>query len=148
MARKETLGKIEFVLKQRREAIKNGLAGDHSLLQQMQQQGGCGDVVDFASDSVFGEISSQLVEVASRELRSIETALKRMAVGKYGKCETCNCNIGLPRLQALPYATLCIECQRENELMGSARHGDPDWGRVLDVSTEDPPLPDLDIHFS
>ncbi|MBX3417141.1 MAG: TraR/DksA C4-type zinc finger protein [Pirellulaceae bacterium] len=148
MARKETLAKIEEVLKQRREAIKNAMAGDHSLLEQMQQSGGVGDVVDFASDSSFGEISSQLIEVASRELRSIEVALKRMKAGNYGKCELCNCNIGLPRIQALPYATLCISCQRENEQKGSNRYGDPDWGRVLDVSSDEPTLPDLDIRFS
>ncbi len=147
MARKETLAKIEAVLKQRREALQNALAGDHSLLEQMQQHGG-GDVIDFASDSTFGEISSQLVEVASRELRNIEIALKRIQAGKYGKCEYCNGTIGLPRLQALPYATMCINCQRQSERNELDKSGNPDWGKVFDSHGDDRTLPDLDIHFS
>ena len=148
MARKETLAKIEQVLKQRREALKNALAGDDSLLQQMNQQSSGGDVIDFASDSTFGEISSQLAEVTSRELVNIEIALKLMKAGKYGKCELCNGTIGLPRLEALPYATLCIDCQRECEKNGSNHSGQTDWSRILENPADDGRLNDLDIRFS
>ena len=105
------------------------------MLQELRAQSK-GDVVDFAVDAVQDEISSQLAEVESRELTYIENALERMQAGGYGVCEHCNTNIPLARLQALPYATLCIRCQREAEKSGVSRSS-PDWGRLIDTSTVD-----------
>lgn len=45
----------------------------------------------------------------------ITEALERMDKGKYGSCEDCGREIDLERLEALPYTTLCFECQREEE---------------------------------
>jgi DnaK suppressor protein len=66
MSRKEALGKLREVLLVRREAIRKALAGDLSLLRQLADDGG--DVIDVAMDTAQDEISSQLVEVESREL--------------------------------------------------------------------------------
>lgn len=77
-----------------------------------------GDVIDAALDSTQDEISSQLAEVESRELASIENALQQMQIGRYGVCEICNSKIPMARLNALPYATMCIACQRDVERMG------------------------------
>jgi DnaK suppressor protein len=74
--------------------------------------------MDAAYDSAQDEISSQLAEVESRELASIENALDRMKSGQYGLCEVCNCRIPMARLNALPYATMCIGCQRDVERTG------------------------------
>ena len=54
----------------------------------------------------------------SRELANIERALEQMREGNYGVCELCSSSIPLARLQALPYATTCINCQREAEESG------------------------------
>ena len=43
-----------------------------------------------------------------------------MRDGKYGSCEVCNGKIPLARLNALPYATMCIDCQRDLERSGPA----------------------------
>jgi DnaK suppressor protein len=43
-----------------------------------------------------------------------------MRDGKYGSCEVCGGKIPLARLNALPYATMCIECQRDLERSGGA----------------------------
>ena len=144
MGRKETLNEMKAVLFQRREALRQALAGDDSLLRQMNQDS-VGDVIDFASDSAFGELSSQLAEVASRELLNVEVALQLLANGRYGVCEGCNQSIPVARLQALPYATTCIECQRQNESSGNSRSHD--WGRLLDRS-DDYRLTDLDFNIS
>ena len=103
-------------------AISAALAGDLNLLRELRGQPS-GDVVDAALDTAQDEISSQLAEVESRELASIENALERMRDGQYGVCEGCSCSIPMARLNALPYATLCIDCQREMERY-------PDWGRA------------------
>lgn len=118
MARKDALLNLHAILVRRRDALRRALAGDLTLLRELRSESP-GDVIDAAVDSAQDEISSQLAEVEARELGSIETALERMKDGSYGTCEVCGGKIPLARLQALPYATMCIGCQRELELEGS-----------------------------
>lgn len=117
MARKDALLNQHAILIRRRDALRSALAGDLSLLKELRSESP-GDVIDAALDSTQDEISSQLAEVESRELASIENALQRMQIGHYGVCEICNSKIPMARLNALPYATMCIACQRDVERMG------------------------------
>jgi DnaK suppressor protein len=107
------MDKIKAVLLKRRNALRQSLAGDISYLSDTKEQ--VGDEIDAALDTAAGEASSQLAEVESRELAEIELALTRIKEGSYGKCEDCQKTIGAIRLQALPYATLCINCARKDE---------------------------------
>lgn len=43
-------------------------------------------------------------------LRKVEHALKRIEAGTYGLCESCSEPIPVARLDALPYATFCVNC--------------------------------------
>jgi len=131
MARKDTILKMREVLLVQRDALRKALAGDLSLLHELRDQSG-GDVVDFALDSAQDETSSQLAEVESRQLANIDNALERMREGTYGQCEFCDSKIPLTRLKALPYATSCIDCQREYERQGGVGMPDSDWSRVVD----------------
>ncbi len=131
MSRKDAILNMRQVLLKRRDALRKALAGDLSLLKELRAQAS-GDVVDVALDSVQDEISSQLAEVESRELAHIEYALERMRDGQYGTCDGCGTAIPLARLNALPYATYCIRCQRESERQGAAFSADADWSRLLD----------------
>lgn len=45
-------------------------------------------------------------------LGKVERALAKIAAGEYGICESCGRPIPLARLDALPYATLCVDCAR------------------------------------
>ena len=119
MARKEALFNLRAILIRRRDALRSALAGDLSLLRELRSESP-GDLVDAALDSSQDEISSQLAEVESRELASIENALERMRTGHYGSCEYCGGKIPMARLNALPYATMCIDCQRDLERSGAA----------------------------
>ena len=122
MARKDAIAKLKSVLVSRRDALRKALDGDFSALQALRDQAS-GDVVAFALDSAQDVLNSQLAEVESRELKQIETAIKKMADGSYGICEMCEKNIPLARLNALPYAALCISCQTKVETLGE------DWNR-------------------
>ena len=144
--RKESIVNMHQVLLKRRDALRKALAGDLSLLKELRAQSS-GDVVDAALDSAQGEISSQLAEVESRELAQIENALERMRDGQYGACEACGNSIPMVRLNALPYATLCIGCQREAERAGLSGRTDVDWGRLLDASGPDADLSINDIEL-
>lgn len=146
MARKDAILKMRDLLLTRRDALRQALAGDLSMLKELRQQSG-GDVVDFALDSAQDEINSQLAEVESRELASIEKAIERMRDGKYGICEGCNTSIPMPRLNALPYATYCIECQREMEETGEIPGADADWSRVSDGNSGDNDLTISDLEL-
>lgn len=148
MARKDSILTMRQTLMMRRDALRTALAGDLSLLKELRAQTS-GDVIDAALDSAQDEICSQLAEVESRELSQIENALLRMRDGQYGLCEACGCNIPMARLHALPYATLCIDCQREAERQGHNGHNDHDWGRVADSSGDaDVSINDIEIDVS
>lgn len=135
MTRNEAISSLRKVLLKRRNALRNALAGDLSLLNDLRGETH-GDVIDYALDAAQDEISSQLAEVESRELGHIENALVSMREGTYGNCGHCGESIPLARLQALPYATLCIRCQRESE-KGGSRRPKGDWSRVVDASAVD-----------
>lgn len=144
MARKESILNLHSVLLKRRNALRKALAGDLSYLKELREQSA--DLIDVALDSAQDEISSQLAEVESRELASIENALERMREGRYGICDGCNQNIPLARLQALPYATFCINCQREAEKRGVHPSEIVDWSRIIDVpSSDDLRINDIEI---
>src|SRR5687768_15317782 len=148
MARKDAVLALRQILIKRRDGLRAALAGDLSLLKELRGQTS-GDVVDAALDSAQDEISSQLAEVESRELASIENALEQMRSGNYGVCEVCEEAIPLARLQALPYATLCIGCQREAEKRGEFNRGPQDWSRLLDsVSDSDLEAKDVEMDVS
>lgn len=143
MARKDSILKLRTLLVQRRDALRKALAGDLSMLKSLPEQTG-GDVVDAALDAAQDEISSQLAEVESRELASIENALERIRQGTYGRCDVCTGKIPLARLNALPYATTCIDCQRATE-NGTAGG---DWNRVLDTGFTDSNISFSDLETS
>ncbi|MBN2578588.1 MAG: TraR/DksA family transcriptional regulator [Pirellulales bacterium] len=149
MSRKDAILNLRQILIKRRDALRKALAGDLSLLQELNAQTS-GDMVDAALDSVQDEISSQLAEVESRELARIEYALERMREGQFGICEGCGINIPLARLQALPYATFCIKCQREAERQGATNSSEVDWSRLLDVpgNDADVSINDLELDVS
>lgn len=149
MSRKDAMMSLRQVLIKRRDALRKALAGDLSSLKELREQSS-GDVVDFALDSAQDEINSQLAEVESRELANIETALEAMREGRYGLCEGCTKPIPLARLQALPYAVLCIECQREAEKAGLVSGGNANWSRMIDTDSfdSDVALTDFEVDVS
>jgi DnaK suppressor protein len=57
----------------------------------------------------------QLDERSKEQIEEIDLALCRIAAGSYGICEECEELIPLKRLEALPYARLCVGCARKYE---------------------------------
>lgn len=146
MSRKDAILNMRQILVRRRDALRMALAGDLSLLKEIRGQPP-GDVVDGAFDSIQDEISSQLAEVEVREMSRVEYAIERMREGQFGICEGCGTNIPMARLNALPYATYCIRCQREAERQGAASAADVDWSRLLDSSSDGADLSIDDINL-
>ncbi len=70
---------------------------------------------DSATETLSREIELSLEDNAERMLSAIDSALERLDQGTYGTCEACGRPISEERLEALPYATKCIDCKRLDE---------------------------------
>ncbi len=70
---------------------------------------------DAASGTLDREIDYTLEENSEQVLAEIDAALKRIDDGTYGICTNCGQSIAAERLEAVPWATLCIDCKRKEE---------------------------------
>ena len=57
------------------------------------------------------ELDAALIDIDNRRLSEIELALARLEEGNYGRCAQCSDTISPRRLQVIPFAALCIQCQ-------------------------------------
>jgi DnaK suppressor protein len=137
MARRDALLRLHKSLLSRRADIRKKLADELDGLRNLKGADAPGDPVDAAFESGSEEMASQLAELDSRELRQIDRALQRLKQGTYGVCEACGSKIPIGRLNALPYTTLCIACQREMEKYPdwSDRRSPGSWEKVYDAAT-------------
>jgi RNA polymerase-binding transcription factor len=86
------------------------------LMEDLSEEDGVDShPADSATETLSREIELSLEDNADRLLAAIDAALKRLDDGTYGVCESCGQNISPDRLEALPYATKCIECKRREE---------------------------------
>jgi RNA polymerase-binding protein DksA len=72
-------------------------------------------IADSATETFMRELDTGLEENAEHLLTEIEGALRRLDDGSYGTCEACGRPIGEDRLEAVPWATLCIDDKRARE---------------------------------
>lgn len=137
MARRDALLRLHKSLVARRDELRKRLGGELKDLRSSKTSD-TGDAADQAFDSGSEEVSSQLAQLESRELHQIERSLARLKQGVYGTCEGCQKKIPVARLNALPFSTTCIECQREMETHGF--FGDREtgnWDKVPEGALED-----------
>jgi len=69
------------------------------------------DIVDRANNAYNRELMFSLSDAERGMLLQVENALNRMTEGTYGVCTSCGNRIALPRLEAVPWARFCIDCQ-------------------------------------
>ena len=72
-------------------------------------------MADVGTENYDREFSLGILESEQEELREIDVALGRLDGDTYGFCESCEKPIRMARLQALPYARLCVECKQKQE---------------------------------
>lgn len=146
MARKNALLKLYSRLQGRRRELLESIADELGGLRHDLGDRAGSDDVDIASDSLNTEMNSQLAQIESRELRQIDRALTRLRDGAYGSCESCGKKIPVARLNALPYTTLCIECQREMETNPEmADQYNSGWQKVYDTEASARDVPSVNL---
>lgn len=133
MARKDSILRLHKHLLARRESLCKSLKLEIEDLSELPDLA-TGDSADAASDAAHHAVSSQIAELESQELAKIERALQQIRHGKYGICEACEKKIPLARLNALPYTTLCVTCQRDEENYGGRGEEEAGgWDKVYEI---------------
>jgi DnaK suppressor protein len=68
------------------------------------------------------DLAARLLESRARHLREVHIAMDRLREGTYGICSDCEEEISWRRLQAVPWASRCANCQQEHESAREAPH--------------------------
>ncbi|HEX9039101.1 MAG TPA: TraR/DksA C4-type zinc finger protein [Ktedonobacterales bacterium] len=101
-------------LKQIQRDIYERTQGEQAITPSMEAADGTGISSEQGDEAnaVAEYDRNQAMLANDRALeRQIAAALERLDTGKYGICENCGKPINPRRLEALPYATLCVDCQ-------------------------------------
>ncbi len=122
------LAKYKQLLIERREQILSGIKHITDDNLKKTPRDSSGDIsgypyhmADMASDAYNQELSLNLASSEREIVLSIEDALKRVEEKTFGDCLVCGKPIVKQRLEAVPYAKNCIECQKKQEERGRPR---------------------------
>src|SRR5438093_12043046 len=88
---------------------RNRLAAQEIKVENTEDEG------DLATISHDRDLLYNLHEGGFARLRFIQDALKAIDRGQYGECVGCGEDINEKRLEAVPWATMCVRCQHETE---------------------------------
>ncbi|HVT59127.1 MAG TPA: TraR/DksA family transcriptional regulator [Thermoanaerobaculia bacterium] len=121
MARKQTAKPAPEVSNERFDALRDRLEKQRQEILDMYNQDlkagqesaddGTDDIVDRANAAYNRELMFSLSDSERQMLLQIGDALRRMDDGAYGRCANCGQRIALMRLEAVPWARFCIDCQ-------------------------------------
>jgi len=107
-AMKEKLLKIK-------EQILTQLVSESDEFQEIVDDMEQKDLADIAADGIDRRILEVLGSQEIKRLQLVDSALARIENGHYGVCMSCGNKIPQERLQAIPYAILCINCKSSEE---------------------------------
>lgn len=119
---KKDLERFKKILQDARRRIAGDLRHLEDESLNTNQRDSSGDLsgysfhmADMATDNFDREFNLGLASNEQQSLNLVEDALRKIDDGTYGFCEECSKAIALKRLQAMPYAKLCIKCQEIEE---------------------------------
>jgi DnaK suppressor protein len=112
---KDSIEKMKVLLLSQKREILDTLIATNADFRAIVEEMDPKDFADVASDDIDRKMIEALGSVEIKRLRAIDAALSRINQGKYGSCMKCNKKIPPERLQAIPYAVLCVDCQKGEE---------------------------------
>jgi DnaK suppressor protein len=109
----------QMLMRKRQEIIKEieGSLGQSLIEDKQRRLESARDVGDQALMDLDRELGISLMEMRNRRRQAIDEALTRLTEGTYGICAECGVEISERRLEAVPFAKLCVECQSKEELL-------------------------------
>ena len=106
--RERLVGKVDFMQGETLKKSRQDASGDLSNVPI--------HMADVGTDNYERDIMIELIQNGEEGVRNIDTALEKIEEGTFGVCELCAKKINKERLKAVPYAKLCRDCQREEEI--------------------------------
>ncbi|MFA6007447.1 MAG: TraR/DksA C4-type zinc finger protein [Candidatus Shapirobacteria bacterium] len=106
---KEFLEKRLLELKRNERKLK---ADDPFFVPGRTEENSTEDEVDEQVGHFETEIKMRFVK---KEIVEMRKALSRLKIGKYGICAKCGKMIDTDRLTVKPEATICVDCEKEDE---------------------------------
>ena len=108
------------ILLEERTRVANALENLHeqnsgSLEDETEEETYDNHLADSATATLNREIDYTLEENSEHVLSAIDEALKKIDDGTFGTCARCGRPIAAARLEAIPYASRCIDCKRLEE---------------------------------
>lgn len=88
----------------------NALNKDHSHATSMPT-----DMAELGTDNFDQELTLSLLGTEKNALEQIQAAIERIDDGSFGRCEECGVKIPQARLEAIPYAAMCVQCASKQE---------------------------------
>ncbi|MBN1320983.1 MAG: TraR/DksA C4-type zinc finger protein [Thermoleophilia bacterium] len=113
---KKTLMEFRSRLLGREEEIGGSLAV--SLEEEVDEESSDQHPADVGTVTFTRELDLTLRGNVERLLAQVDRALEKIDEGTYGRCDRCGRRIDPGRMDAVPYATLCMDHQRELERSG------------------------------
>lgn len=103
------ISRVLSILTEMRNGTCERIQGSIDVIQEPQLDASISGWADVIG-TPYREVDAVLVTAGSHQLRQIDHAIDLLHRGRYGVCEECGKEIPLERLEAVPYATLCIKC--------------------------------------
>jgi len=112
---REFITKMEKSLSEQKQEIITKLVASNEDFQEIVGDMDPKDLADVASDDIDRKMIEAIGSQELKRLRSIDSALTRIQQGKYGLCIKCSKKIPPERLEAIPYALMCVDCKAAEE---------------------------------
>ncbi|OQX29764.1 MAG: conjugal transfer protein TraR [Spirochaeta sp. LUC14_002_19_P3] len=102
------------LLTSRMEVIE-ALIAENNDFRSAVEDSGVKDLADIAANDIDARTLEAVGAKDRNRLLSIDAALARLENGRFGLCAGCGTRISQERLEAIPYAVMCIDCQSKSE---------------------------------
>lgn len=106
---------MKAALLELKSGIIDQLMANNADFRQIVEGMEAKDEVDVASDAIDRKMLEAVGSKDMNRLKLIDSALARIEQGRYGLCMKCGKHIPQARLEAIPYALLCIDCKSNDE---------------------------------
>ncbi len=121
--RDEKVGKFEGVRRKltamKQDIMKEAKAEVDQILSEEDRYNGVSDDGDFADVASRDAMQASKFARYRSQLEVIEEALLKIEAGTYGICDDCGAEIPVGRLNVMPFAVRCVDCQERHEMMSA-----------------------------
>jgi RNA polymerase-binding protein DksA len=112
---RDFVAKMDRSLTELKKEIISNLIASNEDFKKIVEGMDSKDLADIASDDIDRKMIEAIGSQELKRLKLIDSALTRIQQGKYGLCMKCGKRIPQDRLEAIPYALMCIECKTAEE---------------------------------